>query len=78
MCESQKHYYATHKTAGSDFIEALGGVDCIARQAYKSPSWRPASAENGYEAKLLENPANILLPGQNGICIRRIYEVSWL
>jgi hypothetical protein len=33
-------------------------------------SWRPASVENGYEAKLPKNPASMgLTAGQNDMCI---------
>jgi hypothetical protein len=32
-------------------------------------SWRPMSAANKHRAKLPENPANIVLSGQNGLLI---------
>jgi hypothetical protein len=31
------------------------------------PSWRPETVEHRHRAKLLENPTNITLPGQNGL-----------
>jgi hypothetical protein len=46
-----------------------------------SLSWRPASADNGYWAKLPENHANIALSGQKGWPVNpwaHLYQPFWI
>jgi len=50
----------------ADGIEELGGLTSRRVRHTRSPSWRPAIVDNGYGAKLPENPTNIALSGQNG------------
>jgi hypothetical protein len=48
-----------------DFIEEFGWLTSRRVKHIRSPSWRPQSADNGYRAKMPENPINIALSGQN-------------
>jgi hypothetical protein len=60
----------SRKTIHSDFITGLGWLTAARiRHIRFALSWRPASADNRYWAKMPENPANIALSGQNGLLI---------
>jgi hypothetical protein len=48
-----------------DFIAEVWWLTSRRVRHIRSPSWRPQSADNGYGAKLPENPANIALSGQS-------------
>jgi len=51
----------------ADFIEEFWWLTSRRARHRRSPSWRPQSADKGYEAKLPENLTNIVLSGQNGM-----------
>jgi len=50
----------------ADYIEEFWRLISRLVRPIRSPSWRPQSADNGYGAKLPENPTNIALSGHNG------------
>src|SRR4029453_11012625 len=61
----------------SDCIAGVGLLTVYhVRHITSSSSSRPASAENGYGAKLSESPARITLSRQNGL-ISAIHETTW-
>jgi hypothetical protein len=54
--------------ARSDCIAGFGLLTASrVRDIRPASSWRPASVGNGHGAKLPKNPANIAVPGQNGM-----------
>ena len=50
----------------TDFIEEFWLLTSRRVEHIRAPSWRLEMADNGHRAKLPENPANIVLSGQNG------------
>src|SRR6266851_524831 len=54
-------------TTNSDCIAGFGLLTGSRVRDIRSPSWRPSRAENGYGAKLPENPTNMALSGQSGV-----------